>query len=325
MIRRSLNLTKSQIQKRGFALAPFNWKDPFNLESRLTEDEIMIRDSAQSMAQEYLYPLVKDQWLNETVNTDIFRKMGEVGLLGATIEGYGCSGVSSVASGLICREIERVDSGYRSMMRVQSSLVMGPINDFGKDELKSRLLPKLATGELIGCFGLTEPGAGSDPAGMKTKAVKTKGGYLLTGEKMWISNSPIADVFVVWAKDEEGVVGGYVLEKGEKGLSAPKIADKVSLRSSITGSIVMDNVFCPDDNVLNIRGMTGPFSLLNSARFGIAWGTIGAAEDCFHKTVAYTMDRKQFSYPLSSYQLIQFKFAEMMTDITLATEAVLTA
>jgi len=324
MIRRKVTQTTASIQKRGFALAPFNWKDPFNIESRLTEDEIMIRDSTQAMAQEYLQPLVKDQWLHETVNTDIFRKMGETGILGATIEGYGCSGVSSVAAGLICREVERVDSGYRSMLSVQSSLVMGPIHDFGKEELKKRLLPKLATGELIGCFGLTEPSAGSDPAGMKTKAVKTDGGYLLTGEKMWISNSPIADVFMVWAKNEEGVVRGYVLEKGAKGLSAPKIADKMSLRSSITGSIVMENVFCPEENALSVSGMKGPFSCLNSARYGIAWGTIGAAEDCFHKTVAYTMDRKQFSHPLASYQLIQFKFAEMLTDLTLALESVLT-
>jgi len=315
----------SRLTKRNFALAAFDWQDPFDLESRLTEDERMVRDSANAMAQEYLYPMVKDQWLNETVHPEIFKRMGEVGLLGATIDGYGCSGVSQTAGGLICREIERVDSGYRSMLSVQSSLVMLPIHEYGQESLKSRLLPELAAGEKIGCMGLTEPAAGSDPAGMKTKAVKTKGGYLLSGEKMWISNSPIADVFIVWAKNEDGVVGGYVLERGEKGLETPKIANKVSLRSSITGSIVMNNVFCPDENVLSVKGMTGPFSLLNSARFGIAWGTIGAAEDCFHKTVAYTMDRKQFSYPLSSYQLVQYKFAEMMTDITLAMESVLTA
>jgi len=319
-----LSQNQIHIQKRTFALAPFDWKDAFNLESRLTEDEIMIRDSAHAYSQESLYPRIKDQWLKEETHPEIFREMGEMGLLGATIEGYGCSGVSSVASGLICREIERVDSGYRSMLSVQSSLVMGPIHEFGSEFLKEKYLPRLATGELIGCFGLTEPSAGSDPTSMKTNAKKVDGGYLLNGEKTWISNSPIADVCVVWAMDESNTVRGYVLEKGSKGLSCPKIENKISLRSSITGGIVMQDVFVPEENLLNVKGMKGPFSCLNSARYGIAWGTIGAAEDCFHKTVQYTLDRKQFGYPLASYQLMQFKMAQMLTDITLCLESVLT-
>jgi len=313
-------LVRTLAQSRNATLGAFNWEDPFNLESRLTDDEIMIRDSAFAYCQEKLQPRITDSWQNEITDPDIFKEMGEVGLLGATIDGYGCSGVSSVAGGLICREVERVDSGYRSMLSVQSSLVMGPIHEFGSDELKDKYLPRLATGELIGCFGLTEPSAGSDPAGMKTKAVKTSGGYVLNGEKMWISNSPIADVFVVWGKDEAGKVRGYVLEKGMKGLSAPKIENKASLRSSITGSIVMENVEIPEGNMLNVKGMTGPFSCLNSARFGIAWGALGAAEDCLKKTLQYTLDRKQFGYPLASYQLIQHKMAQILTDLSLAME-----
>jgi len=311
---------RSLRQKRTFALPAWEWEDPFNLNARLTDDEIMIRDSANAYCQEKLYPRINKSWLAETTDPEIFREMGEVGLLGATIDGYGCSGVSNVASGLICREVERVDSGYRSMLSVQSSLVMYPIHEFGSEDLKDKFLPRLATGELIGCFGLTEPSAGSDPSGMKTKAVKTSGGYILNGEKMWISNSPIADVFVVWGKTEDGKVRGFVMEKGMKGLSAPKIENKASLRSSITGSIVMQDVEVPEGNMLNVKGMTGPFSCLNSARFGIAWGALGAAEDCLKKTLKYTLDRRQFGYPLASYQLIQHKMAQILTDISLAME-----
>lgn len=311
---------RSLRQKRTFALPAWEWEDPFNLNARLTDDEIMIRDSANAYCQEKLYPRINKSWLAETTDPEIFREMGEVGLLGATIDGYGCSGVSNVASGLICREVERVDSGYRSMLSVQSSLVMYPIHEFGSEDLKDKFLPRLATGELIGCFGLTESSAGSDPSGMKTKAVKTSGGYILNGEKMWISNSPIADVFVVWGKTEDGKVRGFVMEKGMKGLSAPKIENKASLRSSITGSIVMQDVEVPEGNMLNVKGMTGPFSCLNSARFGIAWGALGAAEDCLKKTLKYTLDRRQFGYPLASYQLIQHKMAQILTDISLAME-----
>ena len=305
--------------------ASFNWADPLLLDTQLSEDERMVRDAAAEYAQGRLMPRIHDAYRNETTDPAIFREMGELGLLGITIpEEYGGANLNYVSYGLIAREIERVDSGYRSMMSVQSSLVMVPINEFGSEAQKQKYLPKLATGEWIGCFGLTEPNFGSDAGGMITRAKKVPGGFSLTGSKMWISNSPIADVFVVWAKNDEGLIRGFILEKGMKGLSAPKISGKMGLRASITGEIVMDEVFVPAENEFpEITGLKGPFTCLNSARYGIAWGTLGAAEWCWYAARQYTMDRKQFDRPLAANQLIQKKLADMQTEITLALQGCL--
>ena len=303
----------------------FNWKDPLLLEDLLSEEEKLIRDTANDYAQNKLMPRVEEAFLDETTDKNIFTEMGELGLLGLTIpEKYGCAGASYVSYGLVAREVERIDSGYRSMMSVQSSLVMHPINAFGSEDQKMKFLPKLATGKFIGCFGLTEPDAGSDPGSMKTVAKKVDGGYELSGTKMWISNSPIADVFIIWAKSKEhnDKIKGFILEKGMKGLSAPKINKKLSLRASITGEIVMDQVIVPEENILpNVSGLRGPFSCLNRARYGISWGVMGAAEDCWHRARQYTLDRKQFGKPLASTQLVQKKLADMQTEITLGLHA----
>ncbi len=303
----------------------FNWADPLLLDLQLSEEERMVRDAAAEYAQGRLMPRIHDAYRNETTDPSIFREMGELGLLGITIpEQYGGANLNYVSYGLIAREIERVDSGYRSMMSVQSSLVMVPINEFGSEAQKQKYLPKLASGEWIGCFGLTEPNFGSDAGGMITRAKKVPGGFSLTGSKMWISNSPIADVFVVWAKNDEGLIRGYILEKGMKGLSAPKISGKMGLRASITGEIVMDDVFVPAENEFpEITGLKGPFTCLNSARYGISWGVLGAAEWCWHASRQYTLDRKQFGRPLAANQLIQKKLADMQTDITLALQGCL--
>ena len=308
----------------------FNWQDPFLIEQQLTEDERMIRDTAYAYCQDKLMPRVLEQFRNEQTDPKIFREMGELGLLGPTIpETYGGSGLNYVSYGLVAREIGRVDSGYRSMASVQSSLVMVPINEFGSEQQKQKYLPKLATGEYIGCFGLTEPDHGSDPGSMITRAKKVEGGYRLSGAKMWITNSPIADVFVVWAKEVSatgnvGEIRGFILEKGWEGLSAPTIHGKVGLRASITGEIVMDNVFVPEENAFpEIRGLRGPFTCLNSARYGIAWGAMGAAEFCWHMAHQYTMDRKQFGRPLAANQLIQKKLADMQTEIALGLQVAL--
>ena len=305
--------------------ASFNWIDPLLLDQQLTEEERMVRDSAEQFAQDKLAPRVLEAFRHEKTDPAIFREMGETGLLGAMIpEQYGGSGLNYVSYGLIAREVERVDSGYRSMMSVQSSLVMVPINEFGTEAQKQKYLPKLASGEWIGCFGLTEPDHGSDPGAMITRARKVEGGYSLTGAKMWITNSPIADVFVVWGKDDAGDIRGFVLEKGWKGLSAPAIHGKVGLRASITGEIVMDNVFVPEENMFpDVRGLKGPFTCLNSARYGISWGALGAAESCWHTARQYTLDRKQFGRPLAATQLIQKKLADMQTEITLALQGCL--
>lgn len=303
-----------------------NWEDPFELDAQLTEEQRMVRESARQYAQDRLAPRVTAAFRNEETDPNIFREMGEVGLLGPTIEGYGCPGVDYVSYGLIAREVERVDSGYRSMLSVQSSLVMYPIYAYGNDAQREKYLPKLATGEWIGCFGLTEPDHGSDPGGMITRARSTEGGYRLTGAKMWISNSPIADVFVVWAKTDDGVIRGFVLEKGMEGLSAPKIEGKLALRASITGEIVMDDVFVPEENLLpNVSGLKGPFGCLNNARYGIAWGTLGAAETCWHAARDYTLDRKQFGKPLAATQLVQKKLADMQTEIGIGLQSCLRA
>ena len=305
---------------------PFNWADPFSMEEQLSEEERLVRDTAKQYSQEKLLPRVREAYQKEETDPQIFREMGALGLLGSTIEGYGCAGVNYVCYGLMAREIEAVDSGYRSMMSVQSSLVMHPINTFGTEEQKQKYLPKLASGEYIGCFGLTEPDHGSDPGGMITRAKSVAGGYSLTGAKNWISNSPIADVFIVWAKDDTGTICGYILDKGMKGLSAPKIEGKLALRASITGEIVMNEVFVPEENKLpHAKGLAGPFSCLNSARLGIAWGALGAAETCWHTALQYTMDRKQFGRPLAANQLIQKKLAIMQTDISLALQGCLQA
>ena len=295
----------------------FNWEDPLSLDSLLSEEERMIRDSARQYCQEKLMPRVLMANRNEVFDPEIMKELGELGLLGATIpEKYGCAGVNYVVYGLVAREVERVDSGYRSAMSVQSSLVMHPIHAYGSEEQRMKYLPKLATGEYIGCFGLTEPDSGSDPASMITRAVPVDGGYKLTGAKMWITNSPIADIFIVWAK-LDGVIRGFILEKGMPGLSAPKIEGKFSLRASITGEIVMDNVFVPSENMLpNTKGLSGPFGCLNKARYGISWGALGAAEFCWHAARQYTLDREQFGKPLASTQLIQKKLADMQTEIT---------
>jgi len=312
------------------AKTAFHWDDPFLLQQQLTEDERMIEEAASAYCQDKLLPRVTEAFRHEKTDVAIFREMGELGLLGPTIPTeYGGPGLSYVAYGLIAREVERVDSGYRSMMSVQSSLVMLPIFEFGTEAQRQKYLPKLATGEWIGCFGLTEPDHGSDPASMASRAQKVKGGYQLKGNKMWISNSPIADVFVVWAKEvsESGAVGpirGFVLEKGMKGLSAPAIHSKVGLRASITGEIVMDGVFVPEENAFpEVQGLKGPFTCLNSARYGIAWGALGAAEDCFHRARQYTLDRQQFGRPLAANQLIQKKLADMQTEISLGLQGCL--
>jgi len=305
---------------------PFDWQDPFLLEEQLSEEERMVRDTAKQYAQNKLLPRVRDAYRNEQTDPEIFREMGELGLLGPMIQGHGCAGMNYVCYGLIAREIESVDSGYRSMMSVQSSLVMHPINTFGSEIQKEKYLPKLATGEYIGCFGLTEPDHGSDPGGMNTRAKSAPGGYSLSGAKNWISNSPIADVFIVWAKDDEGVISGFILEKGMQGLSAPKIEGKLALRASVTGEIVMDEVFVPQENKLpDAKGLNGPFSCLNSARLGIAWGSLGAAETCWHTALKYTLDRKQFGRPLAANQIIQKKLAQMQTDISLGLQGCLQA
>ena len=306
-------------------LVPFNWEDPFDLESQLSEDERMIRDAAHGFAREQLQPRVIEAFRNEVSAPEIFPLMGQAGLLGATIpEEYGGADAGYVSYGLIAREIERVDSGYRSMASVQSSLVMHPIYAYGSEEQRQKYLPGLASGELIGCFGLTEPDAGSDPAGMKTYAKKDGDGYVISGSKTWISNSPFADVFVVWAKSEEhgGGIRGFILEKGMKGLSAPKIEGKISLRASTTGMIVMDEVKLPADALLpNVQGLKGPFGCLNRARYGISWGAMGAAEFCMHAARQYGVDRKQFGRPLAGTQLYQKKLADMLTDIALGLQA----
>ncbi|WP_300059495.1 acyl-CoA dehydrogenase [uncultured Roseobacter sp.] len=306
-------------------LGAFDWSDPFRLNDQLAEDERMIRDSANSYAQEKLQPRIIEAFEKETTEPEIFREMGEMGLLGVTCpEDYGGLGGSYVSYGLVAREIERVDSGYRSMMSVQSSLVIYPIYAYGSEAQRQKYLPKLCAGEWIGCFGLTEPDAGSDPAGMKTRAEKTATGYKLTGSKMWISNAPIADVFVVWAKSEahDGKIRGFVLEKGMHGLSAPKVGNKLSLRASITGEIVMDGVEVSEDALLpNVQGLKGPFGCLNRARYGISWGTMGAAEFCWHAARQYGLDRKQFGKPLAATQLFQKKLADMQTEIALGLQA----
>ena len=305
---------------------PFNWQDPFLLEEQLSEEERMVRDTAKQYAQNKLLPRVREAYRNEETDPEIFREMGDLGLLGPMIEGYGCAGMNYVCYGLIAREIEAVDSGYRSMMSVQSSLVMHPINAFGTEEQKQKYLPKLASGEWIGCFGLTEPDHGSDPGSMNTHAKSIAGGYSLSGAKNWISNSPISDVFIVWAKVDDGMISGFILDKGMKGLSAPKIQGKLALRASITGEIVMDEVFVPEENKLpGAKGLNGPFSCLNSARMGISWGALGAAETCWHTALQYTLDRKQFGRPLAANQLIQKKLAQMQTDIALGLQGCLQA
>jgi len=302
----------------------FQWEDPLLLEDQLSEDERMVRDTARQYAQDKLMPRVLEANRHERFDREIMNELGELGLLGATIQGYGCAGVNYVCYGLVAREVERVDSGYRSAMSVQSSLVMHPIHAYGTEAQRQKFLPKLARGEWVGCFGLTEPDAGSDPAGMRTRATKAAGGYLLKGSKMWITNSPIADVFVVWAKDDAGEIRGFILEKGMKGLSAPKIEGKFSLRASVTGEIVMDEVFVPEENAFpTIKGLKGPFGCLNNARYGIAWGALGAAEFCWHAARTYTLNRKQFGRPLAANQLIQKKLADMQTEITLGLQACL--
>ncbi|AMP14285.1 acyl-CoA dehydrogenase [Collimonas pratensis] len=305
--------------------ASFHWDDPLLLDQQLSPEERMVRDSAAAYAQDKLAPRVLLSFRNERTDVEIFREMGALGMLGATIpEEYGGAGLNYVSYGLIAREIERIDSGYRSMMSVQSSLVMLPIFEFGNLATKQKYLPKLASGEFIGCFGLTEPDHGSDPGSMVTRARKVDGGYALSGSKMWITNSPIADVFVVWAKDDEGAIRGFVLEKGWQGLSTPAIHGKVGLRTSITGEIVMDQVFCPEENAFpEVCGLKGPFTCLNSARFGIAWGALGAAEFCWHAARQYTMERKQFGRPLAANQLVQLKLVNMQTEITMALQGCL--
>ena len=305
---------------------PLNWEDPFELDSQLNDEQRMVRDSARQYAQDRLLPRVKEAFRSESTDPTIFREMGEMGLLGSTIDGYGCPGVDYVCYGLVAREVERVDSGYRSMLSVQSSLVMYPIYAYGNEAQREKYLPKLATGEWIGCFGLTEPDHGSDPGGMTTRARSVDGGYRVSGAKMWISNSPIADVFIVWAKTDDDIIRGFVLEKGMEGLSAPKIEGKLALRASVTGEIVMDEVFVPEENLLpNVEGLKGPFGCLNNARYGIAWGTLGAAETCWHTARQYTLDRQQFGRPLAANQLIQQKLADMQTDISLAMQGCLRA
>ncbi len=302
----------------------FHWEDPLDLEGELGEEERLIRDSARDFCQERLLPRVRDANRYETVDREVFREMGALGFLGSTIEGYGCAGANYVSYGLIAREVERVDSSYRSMMSVQSSLVMHPIHAYGSEGQRQKYLPKLATGEWVGCFGLTEPDHGSDPSSMVTRARKVDGGYRLKGAKQWITNSPIADVMVIWAKDDAGVIRGFIVERGMKNLETPKIEGKFSLRASVTGGVVMDDVFVPEENLLpNIGGLKGPFGCLNNARYGIAWGALGAAEFCWHAARRYTLERKQFGRPLAANQLIQLKLANMQTEIALGLHACL--
>ncbi len=305
--------------------AKFTWEDPLHLDAQLSIDERAVRDAAAAYCQERLAPRVLEAFRHARTDPAIFREMGELGLLGPTIpEAYGGSGLNYVCYGLVAREVERVDSGYRSMMSVQNSLVMMPINQFGTEAQKQKYLPKLARGEWIGCFGLTEPDQGSDPGSLGTRARKVAGGYSLSGAKMWITNSPIADVFIVWAKSDDGVIHGFILDKGWKGLSTPTIHSKIGLRASITGEIVMDDVFCPDENAFpEVRGLKGPFTCLNSARYGIAWGALGAAEDCWHRARQYVLDRKQFGRPLAANQLIQKKLVDMQTEIALGLQGCL--
>ncbi len=308
----------------GDTRAAFQWDDPLQLQRQLSEDELLVQDSVRKYCDDKLMPRVLEANRHENYDPQILREMGELGLLGSTIDGYGCAGLSYVCYGLTAREVERVDSGYRSVMSVQSSLVMHPINAYGTTEQREKYLPKLATGELVGCFGLTEPDHGSDPAGMKTRARSVDGGYVLSGAKMWITNSPIADVFIVWAKDDTRVIRGFILERGMQGLTTPKIEGKFSLRASVTGEIVMDEVFVPEANLLpNVKGLKGPFGCLNRARYGIAWGALGAAEFCWHAARTYTLERKQFGRPLAANQLVQKKLADMQTEITLGLQSCL--
>ncbi len=308
-------------------ITQFDWEDPFGLDMQLSDEERLVRDTAGGYAREKLQPRVTDAYLEESFDRSIMSEMGALGMLGATIPiEYGGAGLNYVSYGLVAREVERVDSGYRSAMSVQSSLVMHPINAYGSEAQRRKYLPRLATGEIIGCFGLTEPDAGSDPGSMRTRARKIDGGYLLSGAKMWITNSPIADVFIIWAKSDEhgGAIKGFILEKGMKGLSAPKISQKLSLRASITGEVAMDEVEVPEENLLpDVAGLKGPFGCLNRARYGIAWGSMGAAEACFHAARAYTLERKQFGRPLAATQLVQMKLADMVTEITLGLQAAL--
>eukprot|EP01098_Paradermamoeba_levis_P016389 TRINITY_DN883_c0_g1_i1.p1 TRINITY_DN883_c0_g1~~TRINITY_DN883_c0_g1_i1.p1 ORF type:complete len:459 (+),score=150.28 TRINITY_DN883_c0_g1_i1:120-1379(+) len=314
----------AQVTRQASTRPAFNWKDPLNLEGLLTEDELAIKEQVAHFAQQRLFPRVLKANREETFDTAIMKEMGELGLLGPTINGYGCSGINYVSYGLIAREIERVDSGYRSAMSVQSSLVMHPINEYGSEEQKSKWLPKLAKGEVIGCFGLTEPNAGSDPGSMQTKAVKKGNKWVLNGSKTWITNAPVADLFVIWAKDESGTIRGFLAEKGMKGLSAPRIEGKFSLRASVTGMIMMEDVELPLENVFpNVSGLKGPFGCLNKARYGIAWGALGAAEFCFHQARQYALDRVQFGAPLAATQLFQKDFADMQTDIAIGLQACL--
>ena len=304
----------------------FNWQDPLLLEDSLSEDERLVRDSTRAYAQDKLMPRILEANRKEHFDREIIDEMGAHGLLGSTVEGYGCAGVNAVSYGLIAREIERVDSSYRSAMSVQSSLVMYPIHAYGTEAQRQKYLPRLAKGEIVGCFGLTEPDAGSDPGAMKSRAKAADGGYVLSGTKMWITNSPIADLFVVWARDDQGVIRGFLLEKGMEGLSAPKIEGKMSLRASVTGEIVMDGVFVPQDNLLpDAEGLKGPFGCLSNARYGIAWGSMGAAEFCWHAARQYGLDREQFGRPLAATQLFQKKLADMQTEITLGLTACLQA
>jgi glutaryl-CoA dehydrogenase len=309
---------------RHAAKPEFQWDDPLLLDSQLSEEERLVRDTARGYAQDRLMSRVLLANRHEKFDREIMNELGELGLLGSTIDGYGCAGTNYVSYGLVAREIERVDSGYRSAMSVQSSLVMHPIHAYGTEAQRQKFLPRLATGEIVGCFGLTEPDHGSDPGGMKTRARKVSGGYVLNGAKMWITNSPIADIAVVWAKTEDDVIRGFVLERGMKGFSTPKIEGKFSLRASVTGEIVMDNVEVPEENLLpNVSGLKGPFGCLNNARYGIAWGALGAAEFCWHAARQYTLDRKQFGRPLAANQLIQKKLADMQTEIALGLQACL--
>ena len=302
----------------------FDWQDPMLLEQQLSTEERMVRDSARNYCQAQLMPRVLEANRHEHFHREIMSEMGELGLLGCTIDGYGCAGLNYISYGLIAREVERVDSGYRSAMSVQSSLVMHPIHAYGTEAQRERYLPKLATGEWVGCFGLTEPDHGSDPGGMTTRARSVDGGYRLSGSKIWITNSPIADVLIVWAKDDENTIRGFVLERGMEGLTTPKIEGKFALRASVTGEIVMDDVFVPEANLLpNVRGLKGPFGCLNRARYGIAWGSLGAAEFCWHAARLYTLERTQFGRPLAATQLVQRKLADMQTEITLGLQAVL--
>jgi glutaryl-CoA dehydrogenase len=304
--------------------AHFTWDDPLLLDEVLTEDERMIRDSARQFCQERLLPRVQEAFRKEHFHREIMNEFGEMGFLGATLDSHGCAGIGYVSYGLMAREVERIDSGYRSAFSVQSSLVMFPIHAYGSEAQKDKYLPKLRTGEWVGCFGLTEPDAGSDPSSMRTRAKKVDGGYILNGSKTWITNAPIADVAVVWAKDDEGILRGFVLERGMKGLTFPKIEGKFSLRASVTGMIMMDEVFVPEENRLpGVRSLAGPFSCLNRARYGIAWGSMGAAEDCWHRARDYTLQRKMFGKPLAQTQLVQKKLADMQTEITLGLHAVL--